>query len=270
MADNNEVNPARIPALLDSTSPVEPSKIPELIAQAVKRAIDTAAIVSDDDELLGNHNRDNFLDTQSGGLLIFKLPEDAHLMPLVEREMFRQFTAINEQGGSLSVPSLLLAPLDPEIAQIMEMYHPGEYSPESTLEYELRHANALEPSHKPVQIGYKLGRKSIGDGKYELMFCGAIMEYETDENNAPDVNSILGPKYLSSGDISDATNDMIQIYKSSTKETKDHNGNQLDKLLDYLDTISMSADIDDLVTSAWEDYRLRGKNMLKLIESCRD
>ena len=109
-------------------------------------------------------SKDNFKDSLDlgAGIMMFKIPDDLHLMPLVEREMFKQLKAIDEQNGRLHVDPELLAPLDPEMSQILKLYYPEEeILIETPFQHEMKHYFEGEENRKNDVIYFRFEKQKV-------------------------------------------------------------------------------------------------------------
>lgn len=248
----------------ESANKVEPEKIPALIEEYVKRAIDTAPKV---DEHKPMEHDINYWVGSGDGVMLFKIPDDLHLLPLIERELFKQLSELREKEANLYVDPKLLAPLDPEMPDILKKYYPDEDNRvETPFDHELRHFFELDEERQGKVIAFGLGRRINGDID-ELFFRGAFMHYQEvplsyGSNN---INSLVGPLYPSHGDLVDAHQELFVL--RDTRHTTEANYQVTVKVRQLLNTLTTSEEHSARIVSAWKDFRLNNGRKLAHIQS---
>ncbi len=248
----------------ESAIKVEPEKIPALIEAYVKRAIDTAPKVDEHKPL--EHDIYHWLGS-GDGVMLFKIPDDLHLLPLIERELFKQLSELGGNEANLSVDPKLLATLDPEMPDILKKYYPEEDNRvETPFDHELRHFFELDEERQGKVIAFGLGRRIDGDIE-ELFFSGAFMHYQEAplSYSSNNINSKVGPLYPSHGDLADASQELFVL--RDTLHTTEANYQATVKVRQLLNTLTTNEEHYARIVSAWKDFRLNNGIVLARIQS---
>lgn len=190
--------------ILSSTRVVDfskygPERTKQIIGQKIQSAIDKAPVFENDQipadlELIGSENT-----------LSFKVPEDSHIYPLLENELFRSLLQLSQQqiDKNTTVNETYLMLVDPELPTIVSRTFKGvKIRGETLLEHEFSHALAAREAGMRDAY-FSLSFYWVKKGKTKelnLQAYGGVMPSEVATDLKKQV--LLAPRYPSRGDLS--------------------------------------------------------------------
>lgn len=223
----------------------DPEKIPQIITDYVKKAIDSAPLIN-----TKRHEEEKIEGIgDTTGVIFFKIPDDLHLIPLVDRELYKQLNEIDSNNGKLTVNPLLLALLDPSLPEILHLYYPEKnIVTETPLEHELKHYLELDKGNKGEFIAIRLG-KIQRSRKTEIVLQHAHMFSFSPDT---EIDTFLGPVHPEELDISQAKERAKNIISSPNSSES-----QLLKARQVLaySPLMTNEKYNQKVANAWFDYR---------------
>lgn len=251
----------------DIVKDLDPSNIPQVIEKYVRNVFKSALDSS------SPKSKDRFEDSLDigAGIMLFKIPDDLHLMPLVEKEMYRQLRAIDAENGRLHIDPELLAPLDPEMPQILEIYYPDEEIPiETPFQHEMRHFVESEENKKKDVIYFRfekqkvIGKRLFGSDYLLTMVDAGIHNLDSPKTYMGAIHEYIGPQYPSESDITKAQNNLNQIMIRADSEDDRELGAETMK---GLNTLKTSEWYYSKIVKAWVDYNWRQGEWLSALKA---
>ena len=137
--------------------------------------------------------------------LVVKYPEDSHLFPIIEKQMFQQLNELNSELASQNaeVSKYTLMGLDSRTSSLSAQVDNGQtVQGETYFEHEQKHAQvAYEEGHGSVYIVMPLAWYKDAEGRRTLKFMHASAKIRQDLRPESVIAVGLAPRYPSESDF---------------------------------------------------------------------
>ncbi|MFH2019612.1 MAG: hypothetical protein ABII80_03305 [bacterium] len=236
---------------------VESENIGEHICATVKRAIETAPQLKVDPNnprSSGEMRQALFEESDGRGLIKFRAPSDLYLMPLIEKEIYKQMMdRLIIEGKGVNARALMC--VDPELGKFVEEKFPeSNLYGETMLEHEARHVIGFGDYERMGEVSLRMVKHIYPTGKEVLTIedvsVAGVMGRKGDKLFSQ-LAGIFAPKHPSIDDIEVARQLINELAPEELDEVEKQ---QLSAIEEYMETIIDDGERDDVIFEEWMQY----------------